>query len=203
MTCQTHILTQSRLQELLHYDPETGVFCWKVNRRGKAKAGTTAGTISEGYVLIRIDGTAYRANRLAFLYMTGKWPPNNSDHENIDRGDNRWINLRPATTAQNNANVRKRSAVGFKGVSIAREKFRSQIKADGKLKHLGYFPDAVAAAKAYDAAAIEYHGEFARTNFMASQQGKRGNETADRETTGRCGVRNDGLWPEAGIRSTE
>lgn len=167
MTCKTHTLTQARLQEVLHYDAETGIFRWRVSRRGKAKTGDKAGTISEGYVLIRIDGIAYRANRLAFLYMTGSFPAGVSDHADLDKANNAWENLRDATFIQNNANRKATGASGLKGVYFAQDKgkFRAVIKVDGKAKHLGYFQHAFDAACAYDAAAISHFGEFAATNF--------------------------------------
>ena len=68
-------MNQTRLKELLHYDPFTGIFTWKVTRTGSAKPGTVAGYIkNEGYICIKIDSRSYMAHRLAFLYMLGRWP---------------------------------------------------------------------------------------------------------------------------------
>ena len=51
-------LTSERLRELLSYDQETGVFTWKVKRRGYTEAGNVCGKslITNGYQRIRIDG---------------------------------------------------------------------------------------------------------------------------------------------------
>ncbi|SRR6266446_2339189 len=88
------ILTQERLKELLHYDPETGVFSWILKRPaygGNKKRG-------HEYVLINdVDGRDYRAARLAHLYMTGEWPKHKMDHINRIKDDNRWENLRDVT----------------------------------------------------------------------------------------------------------
>jgi hypothetical protein len=92
------------------------------------------------------------------------------DHVNGDGLDNQRSNLRPATHAQNSANARlqARSTSGFKGVHrgpIRGKAWRAQIHAAGKKHHLGTFDDPEEAARAYDAAAVELFGEFARTNF--------------------------------------
>ena len=90
------------------------------------------------------------------------------DHVNISGLDNRRANLRPATIAQNAWNSKKRNPrSGYKGVWFAKDKgmWRASIVCHGRRKHLGYFTDKIAAARAYDAAAIKYHKEFARLNF--------------------------------------
>ena len=95
------------------------------------------------------------------------WP--RVDHMNGDGLDNRRANLREATNAQNMANQRlsRRNTSGFKGVTWRKDKCRWQVQVGvaGRLKHLGYFDSAEEAARAYDAAAREYHGEFATLNF--------------------------------------
>lgn len=94
------------------------------------------------------------------------------DHINGDRLDNRRCNLRLATNQQNcwNQGLGARNTSGFKGVSWHSRDllFGAHIRVDGRQKTLGYFPDAEVAARAYDAAAREHYGEFARTNFQSS-----------------------------------
>ena len=96
------------------------------------------------------------------------------DHINGDGLDNRRANLRGATAAQNSANARLRrdSTSGFKGVHRNGPRglpWRAQIHKGGKKHHLGLFESPEVAARAYDAAARELFGEFARTNFPLEQ----------------------------------
>ncbi|MGA2171700.1 MAG: AP2 domain-containing protein [Sedimentisphaerales bacterium] len=91
------------------------------------------------------------------------------DHRNCNGLDNRRDNLRPATRSQNNCNIpkRKNTTSRFIGVHFAKKanKWVAQIKHTKKKIWLGYFDNEIDAAKAYDAAAAKYHGEFARLNF--------------------------------------
>jgi hypothetical protein len=91
------------------------------------------------------------------------------DHINRKVFDNRTANLRPATVAQNNCNrcSTGQTASRYRGVCQAARsnKWRAQIRVNGRLIYLGVFDDEVDAAKAYDTAAREYHGEFAVLNF--------------------------------------
>jgi hypothetical protein len=158
------------LKELLGYDPEAGVFVWLVSR-GSALKGRRAGCVDDtnGYTLIRIDGEQYRAHRLAILWMTGEWPEDQTDHINGDRADNRWGNLREATNAQNQRNtnkLRSDNTSGLKGVcwDKAAGKWKAAININGQTIYLGLFLSTQDAARAYDEAAPQYHGEFARTN---------------------------------------
>ena len=90
------------------------------------------------------------------------------DHENGNGLDNRRTNLRIATTSQNNRNTALRStnSSGYKGVSWNNEnqRWKAQIQTDGTKTFLGYFDDLLDAAQAYNDAALEQHGEFARLN---------------------------------------
>lgn len=99
-------------------------------------------------------------------FITG-WPY--ADHLNGDGLDNQRTNLRPTTHAQNMFNKRlyRNSTSGFKGVTRRRSdgRWQAQIQANKKHRHLGYFDAAEDAARAYDAAARELHGEYARLNF--------------------------------------
>jgi hypothetical protein len=91
------------------------------------------------------------------------------DHENGNGLDNRRANLRPASHGQNMGNKRRyrNNASGFKGVSWHRVSGRwvAQASIAGKRCHLGLFDNPIDAALAYDAAALEAYGEFARLNF--------------------------------------
>lgn len=118
------MLTQERLKELLHYDPETGEFTRLKVVKGGGKngtgAGTKAGTIGDaGYLRWQSGGKLYLLHRLAFLYMTGEFPEHDVDHINHDRTDNRWVNLRQATRAENLGNMQlsDRNTSGVTGVS--------------------------------------------------------------------------------------
>lgn len=94
------------------------------------------------------------------------------DHKNTDRLDNRHENLRIATKNQNqqNARIPKNNISGYKGVSWCSQlgKWRAylQVKIDDKKKavYLGCYENPVEGAKAYNRAALEYFGEFARIN---------------------------------------
>lgn len=161
-------LTAERLRELLHYDPETGEFTRLVDGAfGRFRAGDRCLSVSpQGYIQIAIDGRCRLAHRLAWLYVTGEEPPPVLDHINCVRSDNRWSNIRAATTAQNNANKRKyrTNTSGGKGVYWDREKarWRARVRLGGRSIHVGYFSDIEDASRAYAAAARLHFGEFAR-----------------------------------------
>lgn len=87
------------------------------------------------------------------------------DHVNGDTLDNRRANLRVASASQNMANRPGRSRCGYRGVTSSEGAYRAQICPDGQRKYLGTFRTAEAAARAYDAAAIDLYGEFAFLNF--------------------------------------
>lgn len=160
-------ITESRLKELLHYDPDTGVFRRLVNRRGlKARAGAVAGWIDkDGYRRIEVDGRRYSAHRLAWFYVHGAFPNKELDHRNGVRDDNRIANLREATPGQNQANS-KAKRNGLKGVCWNRraKKWQSNICIRRKLVYLGLFRSESEAHAAYYEAAQHLFGEFARSS---------------------------------------
>lgn len=89
-----------------------------------------------------------------------------ADHRNNDGLDNRRFNLRVCTNQQNLMNQRSfRGTSRFKGVSRRGRKWRAYIMVSAKQIQLGRFEDEIDAARAYDRAAIQYFGEFARPNF--------------------------------------
>jgi len=161
-------LTQARLKELIHYNPETGVFSWVKSHRG-VRPGQCGRVTYAGYHEICVDHTLYRSNRLAMLYMKGYLPERLVDHKNRITTDNRWENLREATYSQNAANVSLKTSntTGCQGVvwDKARGKWRVQIRIDGRKTNLGRFECVDEAIHVHDTAALKAFGEFANLNW--------------------------------------
>jgi len=160
-------LTADRLRELVIYDPATGLFSRRTNARGpKPKTMDVGWLRPNGYAMLTVDGTPYRAHRLAWLYVHGRWPTKHIDHINGDPADNRIENLRDATVAQNMANSKKprTNTSGYKGVQWhkAAGKWVASIKVGDKNVYLGLFDTAEEARDAYRKKALEVRGEFAR-----------------------------------------
>lgn len=138
----------------------------------------TVMTVGPWYALVKPDRqTVYaqrniqcpdgrRSGQYMHKLLTG-WPQ--TDHRNGDGLDNRRVNLRPATGTQNNANSRPRkdNTSGLRGVRWHEQKRRwhAYIRVNGKRHHLGSYDNPETAGRAYDTAARELFGEFARLNF--------------------------------------
>lgn len=118
-------LTQEVVRELLHYDPETGIFTWRERDRkwfttdrscktwNSRFAGKKTGCVQEmgrGYLCVRISvlDRLWLAHRLAWLWMEGDPIPEHIDHENHDATDNRWSNIRSSNPMHNSRNASKR-----------------------------------------------------------------------------------------------
>lgn len=162
--------THSKVASMLDYNPLTGLFRWKVNTRGKLNRGGVAGSVrNDGYVFVGIGRTKYRAARLAWCYMNKRWPRRFVDHKDGNPSNNRWDNLRQADEYTNQQNRRGSRFTNnpYKGIywSKRARKWAASIRKDGKEKYLGLHPNAIQAAMAYDSAALEMFGEFAKINF--------------------------------------
>src|SRR3990167_4082264 len=89
------------------------------------------------------------------------------DHENGNGLDDRKENLRVCTNSQNlqNRGKTRNNKSGYKGVCGKRKKYSARLMNNGRVVHLGVFLTKIEAAKAYDNAAREHHGRFAKLNF--------------------------------------
>lgn len=159
--------TEAYMRQRLRYLPVTGQWLKIINSRRRQVIEPVGYLDKDGYVLIPVDGTAYRAHILAHYYCTGRWPEDDIDHENRVKSDNRWVNLREATRSQNAANssIRVTNTSGRKGVFWCKQtrRWRACITVDGKNIHLGRFDDLDAAGEAYAVAAAKHFGSYART----------------------------------------
>lgn len=168
------MLTQSELKALLDYNPDTGIFTWLVRPNNFVKIGQVAGALNgRGYLTIRVNYVHYPAHRLAFLWMIGTWPKNETDHINGVRTDNRWTNLRDVTKSENIQNLggpRADNASGFIGVHFAKDRgaWRAGIRVNGKHHNLGYFNTPEAAHAAYLKAKHELHPTHQRLRHHPS-----------------------------------
>lgn len=142
------------------FDDLTSMGPWRVSTRGYVVRGTRKA--GQPYRVIHMHREVCRLAKRPVMPHT--------DHENLDKRDNRLQNLRPSTSSQNLANQRKHSnnKSGFKGVSWHKKtgKWVAQIRHEGHVQHLGLFNNAAEAAQTYNTAALRLFGEFARINEL-------------------------------------
>ena len=165
------VVDQDRVRDLFNYDPESGIVIRRMSQSGSGPVGSVVGSPDkDGYLVVRIDYKQYKLHRIIWLWMTGRWPDPEVDHENHIHDDNKWKNLRRATRLQNSRNrtISKNNTSGVCGVSWVKrdEKWRARIWVNGKVRHLLYTDDYDAAVTAREAAEVEYgfhqnHGEAA------------------------------------------
>jgi hypothetical protein len=106
-------LSADELRELLHYNPETGMFSWTSTGPGRK---TSVGTLhNKGYLRVRLNRAFFYAHRLAWLYVHGRWPHQTIDHINGIKTDNRLVNLREATPAIQQSNIRTNVWIEYGG----------------------------------------------------------------------------------------
>jgi len=125
----------------------------------------------QGYARANVYGTATNKRTTMFMHRLLLAPPAILDIDHIDGnpGNNRRSNLRLATRQQNAGNSKKRAGSSqYKGVNWFKQhqKWHAQIGLNGHKKHLGLFDNEADAARAYNTAATEHFGEYAKLNFI-------------------------------------
>lgn len=175
------------IREALDYDPDTGIFTWKVRpfhhfdattynpqTWNTRFAGKRAGSLCRSgprriYWMIELGLMGrHKAHRIAWLMVHGDPVPELIDHINADGADNRIANLRAATKAENGWNQRrfiKETTAPVKGVfrharRYPNTPFVAYITVNKKRLHLGYFATLEEAAEARRKAAAQFHGDF-------------------------------------------
>lgn len=121
------------------------------------------------------------------------------DHINGYGLDNQWHNIRVSTRVENGRNRGTIMGRKYKGIYLENSgRWRASIMVHGKKKHLGVFDSDILAARAYDIAAIELFGDYARLNFPLELEsdgrdhGREENETADSDAPTGDGERSGG-----------
>jgi hypothetical protein len=155
------MITQAQLLELFEYKDGQLISKQKSKRRN---VGDVLGKINDrGYVTATVQGDVYRVHRLIFLWHYGVMPEQ-IDHINGVRDDNRIENLRPATSSENAQNRIASSVSGTKGVYWHKQinRWVASICVNRKNIHLGSFEDIDAAKTVAMQARKDVHGSFAR-----------------------------------------
>jgi hypothetical protein len=147
------VISQKELKELLDYDPETGIFRWRIPRQ-KIRVGDVVGSVHRtGYIRVKIRAGYYSAHRLAWLYVYGKWPGNHIDHINGNRRDNRITNLRDVSVRENGQNKEVHRCGRLPGCVLDKraknKNWGARIRVGGKEYWLGTFKTEELAHKRY------------------------------------------------------
>lgn len=197
----TPILSQQYLKECLAYFPETGDFIWLKRPRRHFKTDTIwkqwngrfaledAGSITYSprcptRRAIRLDGERYIAARIAWFYVTGEWPTMEVDHINHDTADDRFVNLRHVSSAENavNKGLLPSNKSGIHGVLWRADysAWEVRISRQGIAHHVGSFKDFFEACCARKSIAnrLGCHPNHGRTLDISTPQSTTANEGA-------------------------
>ena len=154
------------------FEFKDGVLYNKPDRPYPAKAGQPVGYRgAKDYQYVEIDRQKYLAHRIVF-YMYYGYSPEQIDHINGNKSDNRIENLRAATPAQNAQNraIKSTNGTGYKGVRTHKRttRFHATLHINGKSRHLGTFDTKELAADFLELARDMVHGEYANHGTFRS-----------------------------------
>lgn len=142
------MLDLEHLKKTLRYDATTGkLFSIRTGREVFTHID------AKGYARGTVQGKGCCASRVIWYLVTGEWPSPalDIDHIDRDRSNNRWVNLRLVSHAENivNSGLRKDNSSGHKGVLRIASGWQARITRNGKRKTLGTFLTKDAAIQAY------------------------------------------------------
>lgn len=159
-------ITPETIKRLFRYDQYTGALYWEASTNRRIRKGARAGVANQcGRWYVGVRGQQLVLARVVWCWMTGAWPDMEIDHVDGDCGNDRWANLRQATSSENkhNRRVRSDSHCQLKGVARTRHgNWVARIQARGVHYWLGTFDSSCDAHEAYKIAAKRLHGRFAR-----------------------------------------
>lgn len=157
-----------RVQELLTYEPDTGLLRWRQSlkyARWSHESGDVAGKPGpDGCLVVWLEKWSWRAHRLIWLLVTGNDPGiNEIDHRDGNASHNWWSNLRLATRSEQLANRRRprNNKSGVKGVMQRPSgRWSAYITFDGKGRCLGTYDTFDEAVAVRRAAEIDIHRDY-------------------------------------------
>jgi hypothetical protein len=138
------MITQEELKKRFIYNPETGIFTYNISI-GSRKKGDEANCKNNEYINIKINNYTYKAQRLVWLYIHGRFPKKNYEIDHIDHDgyNNKLSNLREVLHITNcrNAKKMKNNSTGINGVYFhSRDKvWQASIGIKGKWLYIGTY----------------------------------------------------------------
>jgi hypothetical protein len=133
----------AEIAEYLHYDPASGHLTWTKVTHPKIKVGSRAGCINtQGYRVVRFNGNAYYAHRIAWFMHYGEQPPEHLDHVKYEeKDDNSIANLRIATRSEQTVNQGDKTRKHGLPRNVYRngDKFKAEVQRTGVNHYVGTF----------------------------------------------------------------
>ena len=163
------------LREFFDYDPSTGILLWRKRdphhfvspRLCKSWNGTFAGKPvgwlnANGYLATKINTKSFLVQRIIWKMVTGDEPPEQIDHRDGNRINNRFENFREASALESARNrfVHKNNKLGLKGVTKRGNTYIARIYLRGNDIYIGTFKTSAEASRAYENKAEELFGKF-------------------------------------------